>query len=566
MLRRIVREKKGSLFCVRRYAAEASPHLRAQPWAFNNNTAAFQKTQHRTTTARYNFDMAAKADVFQFPDCFALAAEMKQKGITPTISTYNTLLRALAHGGYAPQAFAVFEDMLSFGVSPDATSFNHLITAHRTETTAALPAILQKMEELGVAPNATTYTLLIDRFVADENLEAAIQHLYAMKAHNLLPEVAAAQAVIILAANRGYPRLAVDLAMAFEEDTVRKVEDSVWVACLHSSATELYADGVIKSWYILVRDLAISPDEGLCTLVLHTAARNGLPDLATDALRVLKVLEVPWMEHHLAPLFEAFCRAKRFQEAFSSLAIMRQSDIDPTMQTASPIIHLVQEDAEILDDLWAVLDQMHQEEKRIDITAFNALLQASLSTQPLTRALSDYNRLKSYGFTPNAETFHVFIDGCLSAANIAYGELAFRQLKEVGTPMDHDVFGKMITLHLTQDTYDDAFLYLEDMQSAGHVPAQHLYEALVLKCAAAGDSRYVVALDEMKEAGHKIHPDFVTDYTQLYDRAIAAAQVTSAESRTQALQQILLNVGPDESAQNFIETGGLSSLEIKREK
>lgn len=127
LLRRIVREKKDSLFCVRRYAEKASPHLRAQPWAFNDNTAAFQKTQHRTTTARYNFDMAAKADGLQFHGCFALAAEMKQKGITPTILTYNTLLRALGHGGYGPQAFAVFEDMLSFGVSPDATSFNHLI-------------------------------------------------------------------------------------------------------------------------------------------------------------------------------------------------------------------------------------------------------------------------------------------------------------------------------------------------------------------------------------------------------------------------------------------------------
>lgn len=103
------------------------------------------------------------------------------------------------------------------------------------------------MEELGVAPNQTTYTLLITRFVAEENLEVALQYLHGMKARNLLPEVAAAQAVIVLAADQGYPRLAVDLAISFETETVRKVEDSVWLACLHSSAADLYVSAFPSS-------------------------------------------------------------------------------------------------------------------------------------------------------------------------------------------------------------------------------------------------------------------------------------------------------------------------------
>ncbi|KAJ7725878.1 hypothetical protein DFH07DRAFT_758394 [Mycena maculata] len=516
------------------------------------------KTQLRTTTARFNLDIAAKADSSQFPACFDLAADMKKNGVSPNLSTYNTLLRALAHGGYAVATLAVLEDMLSVGVSPDATSFNHIIHAHRTEPTSLLPFVLRKMEEVGVAPNATTFTHLITRFASDENLEVALQHLHAMKAHNLLPEIAAAQAVIILAAKQGYPRLALDLVIAFEAESIRKVEDFVWLACLHSSATNLYADGVLKSWYALVTDLAISPDEGLCTLVLHTAARNGLPDLATDALRVLKVLEVPWMEYHLAPLFEAFCRAQRFQEAFSTLTVMRQNNIDPTSHTAFPIIQVVENNPDILDDLWAILTNMHQDGISVDISAFNALLRASRSTQPITRVLADYNTLKSCGLVPSAETFHLFIDVCISAGNIAYGELAFRQFKEVGTP-DHDVFGKMVILHLTQDVYDEAFLYLEEMHSAGHVPAQHLYEAIVIKCATMGDARYVVALDEMRDVGHTIDPEFSFHATELNDRALAAEKAAAERARVEALRGVEI----DGAARKFIETGGLSGLEEK---
>lgn len=284
-------------------------------------------------------------------------------------------------------------------------------------------------------------------------------------------------------------------------------------------------------------------------LVLHTAGRNGLPDLATDALRVLKVLKVPWMEHHLAPLFEAFCRAERFPEAFGTLNIMRQNNIAPTPQTALPIVHIAQQKPEIIDNLWAILVQMRQEDKKIDISAFNALLQASISIQPLSRALADYSdALTVFGIVPNVETFYIFLDACISAGNTMYGELAFRQLKEAGTFLDHDVFGRMITLHLTRDIYDDAFHYLEEMQRAGHVPAQHLYEALVLKCVNARDARCLIALDEMKEVGYTIHPDLLARCSELHEPA------ESFESRDAVRDP---KSGLDGSAKRFIETGGL---------
>ncbi|KAJ6593845.1 hypothetical protein B0H19DRAFT_919621 [Mycena capillaripes] len=478
---------------------------------------------------------------------------MKRQGVAPNLSTYNTLLRALAQDGHASATLAVLEDMLAVGVAPNIWSFNNIINAHRTESSSLLPVILTRMKVLRIAPNATTFTLLISRCVAEENLEVALQHFHAMKACNIVPDVGAAQAVIILAAKQGHPRLAVDLAISFENESVRKVEDSVWLACLHSSAAELYAEGVSKSWYTLVTDLAISPDEGLCTLVLHTAGRSGLPDLATDALRVLKVLGVPWMEYHLAPLFEAFCRAERYQEAFSTLAIMRQNNINPTTQTAFPLVEAVQQRPEILDELWEILNQMIKDGNPVDTSACGSLLQASLSTQPLSRTLADYNMLKSLGLTSSPETFHVFIDGCISAGNVVYGELAFRQLKEAGIALDHDVFGKMITLHLTQDTYDDAFLYLEEMQSASHVPAPHLYEALAVKCATVGDQRYLVALEEMKEVGHSIPPELTLYCSQLDNDATIRA-------RAEPLKDTKISgLGIDGSAQRFIETGGLET-------
>lgn len=68
----------------------------------------------------------------------------------------------------------------------------------------------------------------------------ALQYLFAMKSQNIVPELSAVQAVIILAAESGYPRLAFDLATYFEDNSHRRVGDDVWVACLYSAAQALY--------------------------------------------------------------------------------------------------------------------------------------------------------------------------------------------------------------------------------------------------------------------------------------------------------------------------------------
>lgn len=96
------------------------------------------------------------------------------------------------------------------------------------------------MNELGVSPNSTTYTLIIQRYVADQNLELAVQYLYAMKARHLLPDLKAIQAVIILAAKLGYTRLALDLAVWFESQSARRIEHTTWMKCLISAAEALY--------------------------------------------------------------------------------------------------------------------------------------------------------------------------------------------------------------------------------------------------------------------------------------------------------------------------------------
>ncbi|KAJ7072379.1 hypothetical protein C8F01DRAFT_1012105 [Mycena amicta] len=517
--------------------------LSAQPWQFPL-TGEGPVLQHRTAAARFNLRMVEHANNTQFPECFAVAAEMKAAGILPSKATYNTLLRSLAHGGHASATLAVLEDMLAMHIQPDVNSFNSIVEAHRTEGSPLLHAVLRRMKELDVPPNATTYTHLILRFAEEHNLEVCLTHLHEMKAAGLVPQLAAIQKIIVLAANQGFPKLAIDIAVSYEEST-RKVEDSVWLACLHASAAQLYAEGVTKAWYILVKDLAMSPDEGLCLLVLHTAARNGLPDLATDAMRILKLLGVPWEEHHIAPLFEACFRAGRYEEAFSSLTLMRQNGITPTTQTAYPVVAFATAWPDVLEEFWAILKRMKTENKTIDPTACAALLQACVATQPLSRAFADHDNLTSLGVEPNLETFSILLDGCMTASNPVYGELAFQQAKLAGVERHAHSLGRMITLHLSCHNYDDAFRYLDLLHTSRLVADRQVYEALALEVAASQDARYLFAIDALKSAKYIVHPMFLDQCLNYYRGRRDTEPVRRA-------------VGLDPAAQKFIETGGSS--------
>jgi len=102
------------------------------------------------------------------------------------------------------------------------------------------------MTRLGVKPNAPIYTAIIQCLVDEGNIEMALQYMMAMKKKDIVPELSAAQAVVILAADCGYSRLAIDTAIYFEQVSLRRLEDSAWIACLASSARHLYVRPLVR--------------------------------------------------------------------------------------------------------------------------------------------------------------------------------------------------------------------------------------------------------------------------------------------------------------------------------
>ena len=274
--------------------------------------------------------------------------------------------------------------------------------------------------------------------------------------------------------------------------------------------------------------------------VLNTAARHGVPDLATDVLRVFKLSGIAWEEYHLAALIEAFCRNNQLREALITLHIMRSNKITPLPSTSLPIIDSIK-DIESLDLAWAIIDEIFKTKSGLDIDAFKTIIRASVKLGDLQRAVGFYKSLSSdYGLLPDVTIFNTLLDGCIDAQHRQLGDLLLDDMKKSTFIKPNEVtYEKIIKLCLTQDVYEDAFFYLEEMKAAGFVPSRTVYEALVLKCRSMSDTRMDIALEEMLECGYSM------------------PKVIEKKPSRPSTKDLEMTVGLDEGNREYIETGGM---------
>ncbi|KAL5528332.1 hypothetical protein ACEPAF_7468 [Sanghuangporus sanghuang] len=462
------------------------------------------KVHRGSRTTELNMAMRNHLARFRADEVINLAAEMKKANTRPDIHTYNSLLGALAADPYTEATWAVYRDMLAMGIRADTNIFNQLLYAHRASDSNEIQKILQEMERHGLQPNAGTYDFFLRYYMDCDNAEMALVKLAEMNEAGFQPSLKTAQALIDRFGQMGHVRLALELADFHEAVTVRRLDSELWVNLLVYCAEELYAHGVLQCWEKVVNELHIRVDEGLCQLVLDTAARHGLPKLASEAIRELEAIKVDFQEHHFTPMLDAFVKKQLLKEAFCILDLMRSAKVNPTIDSAYSILQAVRHDPEAIDAAYTKLEEMHKEGQNIDVIAVNVLVKACGLLNDLQRGVGIYKAMPSLGIQPDAETFEMLLKACRAAQHIELGERLFREMQESGVKPTAKTFEAFISLVLTQTDYENAFFYLEEMKGAGHTPSYPVYEEIVKTCVANGDTRYKLAVEELEQMGYKM--------------------------------------------------------------
>jgi len=230
-----------------------------------------------------------------------------------------------------------------------------------------------------------------------------------------------------------------------------------------------------------------------------------MPALASEVLSLLTERKVPLEEHHFSPLIEALCHQTLIRDAFSTIMRMDAVGITPTAHTTYPIFRHIIEDSERLEAACNHLEDLQQEVKTpFHVAAFNCVIQASISLGDLQRAIGLYNSLPGFEVKPNVDTYNLLLGGCVATTHRELGDKLLLEMKDAGVLPDARTYERLIVLCLTQTNYEDAFFYLEEMKEQKMVPSFNIYESLIRKCVSMGDTRYKLAVEELKECGYTV--------------------------------------------------------------
>ena len=112
------------------------------------------------------------------------------------------------------------------------------------------------MKKHGVEPNARTYDFIIKFYLECDNLEVALIKLAEMNDAGHSPSLKVAQQLIDSAGEAGQVRLALDLADAYEETTVRRLDVEAWVKLLIYSAEQLFVRKSFLNYRVCINLIA----------------------------------------------------------------------------------------------------------------------------------------------------------------------------------------------------------------------------------------------------------------------------------------------------------------------
>lgn len=183
---------------------------------------------------------------------------------------------------------------------------------------------------------------------------------------------------------------------------------------------------------------------------------------------------------------------------------MRSQGLVPTNETVHPILDAIRASPDSVDTAWTALEELEKEGQSIDVTAVNVIIQAAVAHGDLQRAVGIYQIIPEFKIKPNVDTFNALFSGCIATAHKDLGEKILADMKEAKVKPDAQTYERLVVLSLSGETYEEAFFYLEEMKAANFYPPLSIYESIVVRCVDAGDTRYKIALEELKEFGYEV--------------------------------------------------------------
>ncbi|CCA72017.1 hypothetical protein PIIN_05952 [Serendipita indica DSM 11827] len=435
-----------------------------------------------------------------------ISTTLKIHGIRPTTQFYRLLMQVLTEKGMNREASAIFDDAKAIGIEPDREMWNYLLEARAHDTielSNAVASMVMARHEL----NATSYRVLIQHYANTRNLLMCLRILQEMKEKDITPDIIAVDATVVLACSSNLTRLGHGLAIDYEQKATRQLPISTWTRILASSAHTFYTAGILEGWQRVAGDNKVTPDEGICTMVINAAGLAGHSELSEKAVKALQTLNVTLREHHIAPWMLALATEGDVSKALDLFDFMEKHGVQPTRFTTRPLNKLLT----IPENLESSLHHLRTRVKNGGnnlAAAFNCVLGATLQDRS-NRTIALGKEMDELKVVPTIDTFNILIHSACLRHNVPATHAYFEEILLRGLVPNQETYERIIVLLTSEVVYDDAFLYLYKMTSAHLVPSFEVLMGLAKKCSLKHDARWKDLVKQMERYNYVVSDELM---------------------------------------------------------
>ena len=274
-------------------------------------------------------------------------------------------------------------------------------------------------------------------------------------------------------------------------------------------------------WDRLVAKGSIIPDEGLCMTILHCLASTGENlGLGNQIIAFLKQSLIKIQEHHIAPILLCLEQAQPddIGYALALLHLISEEKITPNNATMQPVVRMLSRDNEIRTRAIEWLKIKAKNRKDVSIHAWNCIIAAqvgavstnsSIGLPEFQQAISLLGDARLFGIFPDTRTYNLFLRGCMRLKRPEMGRNLYKMMLKRGVERNAETYERLILLTLLEDDYEDAFMYLEQMQKEKFVPSALMLMAMARKCAGKADTRWKTCVWQMERLDYPIPEEWL---------------------------------------------------------
>lgn len=233
----------------------------------------------------------------------------------------------------------------------------------------------------------------------------------------------------------------------------------------------------------------------MCLAVLNLAGRNGDPELATSVIHVLSSRRSALSTYHYEALLEAYTNSQDLETALRILTIMYKGGIEPDSSTTRPLYSYLAKSKQLASEAWKILRSMHENGHVIPAGTVNVILESSITHGNIEESMNLYKQLHTICESgPNVETFNVLLRGLKKGMKDTAMFLA-AEMKSLHIMPEQLTYDRLVLVCLTEDDYEDAFRYVDEMRSVGTSRGEvwklrpGTITELIKRCTLDGDER-----------------------------------------------------------------------------